>query len=77
MAVTIAIQGFVGYVLDKEKQSRQLPYISYDLLLSNIKVIMVKGNPLKLNKSPSQHQNPVGKLGMGFDNEIRWWGPKV
>ncbi|KAF8334589.1 uncharacterized protein EI90DRAFT_3014876 [Cantharellus anzutake] len=32
---------------------------------------MVKGSPLKLNKFPSQHQNPVGKLGMGFDSEIK------
>ncbi len=32
----------------------------------------VKGSPLKLNKSPSQHQNPLGKLGMGFDSETRW-----
>ncbi|KAF8314587.1 uncharacterized protein EI90DRAFT_3135860 [Cantharellus anzutake] len=38
---------------------------------------MIKGSPLKLNKFPSQHQNPVGKLGMGFDSEIKVQGPKA
>ena len=51
--------------------------MSYDLSLSNKKVTTVMGSPMKHNNSPSQHQNPVGKLGMGFDNEIKWKRPKV
>ena len=63
--------GFWVVYLMRKEQSRQLPYMSYDLYLSNTKVTMAKGSPLETNNSPSQHQNPVGKLGMGFKNEVK------
>ena len=62
---------WVIYWIRIKNTSQHLPYMSYDLCLSNIKVGMAKGSPLEINKSPSQHQNPVGKLGMRFD--IEYW----